>query len=324
MKKGIKKLLLGAGITTAATAAVSGVSYLVTKMLVREALDRNEPKTLEKVKSRIVGNFATNPQYDEYIAVAEEFKNDESLKTVETTAKDGTNLVGHLLVNENAKRIIVAMHGWRSSWYKDFCTIKDFWYNEGCTVLFCEQRGQGESGGDYMGFGMTERFDCVDWVNYINENVSDSLPIYLAGVSMGATTVLMASNLEELKNVHGIMADCGFTSPKDIFKYISENNLHISYSIREPFINALSRSMINLSTDEFSTITALSNTDIPVLFVHGTDDTFVPVSMTFENYKACSSKKRLLIVPGAEHGLSYAVDKEAYENITKEFFGEFD
>ncbi|MCQ2477976.1 MAG: alpha/beta hydrolase [Clostridia bacterium] len=324
MKKGAKGLFIGAGITALTAAAASGVSYLITKTLVREALDRAEPKTIGKVKNKIMGDFAKREEVKKCADLAEKLKCDTSIYQVETTADDGTKLIGHIKECKNAKRIIIAMHGWRSSWVNDFCAIADFWHDSGATVLYCEQRGQGESGGDYMGFGMVERFDCKTWVNYVNENLSNGLPIYLAGVSMGATTVLMASSFEDLENVHGIMADCGFTSAKDIFKHVTEDNLHISYSIREPFVNALSKDRINLTVDGYSTIDALSVTDIPVLFVHGTDDTFVPVNMTFENYKACKSKKRLLIVPGADHGMSYLINKEAYEKAVLDFFKEFD
>ena len=68
----------------------------------------------------------------------------------------------------------------------------------------------------------------------------------------------------------------------------------------------------------------LSECKVPVLFVHGSDDHFVPVEMTYENYKACIAPKRLLIVPGAEHGMSYMVDKKSYEEAVKRFWNEFD
>ena len=63
---------------------------------------------------------------------------------------------------------------------------------------------------------------------------------------------------------------------------------------------------------------------VPVLFIHGTDDRFVPIEMTYENYKACVSPKRLLVVPGAEHAMSYLIDKESYEKTVKEFWNDFD
>ena len=110
---------------------------------------------------------------------------------VEIAAQDGTGLVGHWFCPENAKRIIIAMHGWRSTWSQDFGAIAPFWFDNDCAVLFADQRGQGNSGGEYMGFGLLERYDCFDWIKWVNERTEEKLPIYLGGVSMGATTILM-------------------------------------------------------------------------------------------------------------------------------------
>ena len=80
-----------------------------------------------------------------------------------------------------------------------------------------------------MGFGLTERFDCVNWIDWVNEKTGGTLPIYLCGVSMGASTVLMTSAFALPDNVHGIIADCGYTSPQAIWKHVAQTNLHVTY-----------------------------------------------------------------------------------------------
>ncbi|MDD6799331.1 MAG: alpha/beta hydrolase [Firmicutes bacterium] len=241
------------------------------------------------------------------------------------TACDGINLVGHLRKCENEKRLIIAMHGWRSSWAADFGAISNFWYANGCSVLYAEQRGQGESGGEYMGFGLTERYDCIEWVKWANENGYADIPIYLCGISMGASTVLMAAGLELLENVHGIMADCGYTSPPAIWKHVVEENLHMPFDgIKSAVANDICKKKIQIGTKDYSATEAMRECKVPVIFIHGTDDRFVPIEMTYKNYKACAAPKRLLVVPGAEHGMSYLVDKESYEKASKDFWKDFD
>ena len=320
-KKG--KILLGVSAVVAGAVTAAVTSYAITKSLVKVALDREEPKLYKKAKNRISGNENTKEILEQIEAYSKQFE-EIPLEVVEITARDGEKLTGHLFNNPNAKRIIIAMHGWRSSWSKDFCAIYDFWHNNGCSVLYVEQRGQGQSGGNYMGFGMIERFDCADWADYVSEKISDTLPIYLAGVSMGAATVLMASSLDLPVNVKGIIADCGFTSAHEIWKHVVNNNMRLSYTMFSSMADDLCKKRINMSSKDYSTLEALNNTDIPVLFIHGSDDSFVPVEMTYENYKACKSEKRLLIVPGAEHGMSYVVDKNSYENAVLNFFKDFD
>lgn len=323
MNKTVKKIIIGSGITASALAAAGAVSYIITNKLVKVALDREDPLKMEKSIQKISGSAEKEESLELQTATEEKLKNSEC-ETIEITARDGEKLVGHLHTCENAKRTIIAMHGWRSSWTKDFGLISDFWHNNDCNVLYVEQRGQGSSGGNYMGFGLLERYDCLDWINWAKEKYDD-LPIYLFGVSMGASTVLMASGLELPENVHGIIADCGYTSPHAIWKHIVENNLHFHYNgIRGAIANDICKRKIRIGSKDYSCTDALKECKVPILFIHGTDDHFVPVEMTYENYQACASPKRLFIVHGAEHCLSYRVDKEGYEKAVENFWKDYD
>lgn len=324
MNKAAKNTLILTGAAAAFGAAVAAVSYAAMKTLVKIALDREQPKVSQKSRDRLSGTGGQSELFEGLSEASERLKN-SGCETVEITARDGERLVGHLHRCENAKRLIIAMHGWRSSWAGDFGVISEFWHENGCSVLYAEQRGQGESGGEYMGFGLIERYDCLDWASWANENGFDGLPIYLCGISMGASTVLMAAGLDLPENVHGIMADCGFTSPHAIWKHVMERNLHISYKgINAAIANDMCKKKIQIGAKDYSCTDALKESRVPVFFVHGTDDKFVPVEMTYENYKACAAPKRLLIVPGAEHGMSYLVNKEEYQKAVKEFWRDFD
>ena len=324
MKKSTKNILISSGVAATTMAIMAGTAFSASKYLMKVALDRELPKSSDKSKARLTGSAKLVEFSSDIDKFAAEFEEREGIEQVEITAPDGVTLVGHLYECPEAKRIIVAMHGWRSSWSRDFGMISDFWHNNGCSLLYAEQRGQNNSGGDYMGFGMLERHDCLEWVKWVNERTGASLPIYLAGVSMGAATVLMASELELPENVHGIMADCGFTSPHAIWKHVAEKNLHLSYGIIGKIADDMCKKKINMGANDYSTIHALQNTNIPVAFVHGSDDKFVPIEMTYENYKACVAPKRLLVVPGAEHGMSYYTDKSLYEEYVLDFWKDFD
>ena len=141
---------------------------------------------------------------------------------------------------------------------------------------------------------------------------------------MGAATVLMAAGLDLPSNIHGIIADCGFTSPHVIWKHVANNNLHIAFGLRGAIADEMLKQKIQMGSDEYSTVEALQSSTIPVMLIHGTDDHFVPVEMTYENYKACAGPKRLLIVPGADHGMSCFVEKDRYEEEIKRFWRDFD
>lgn len=318
MKKNTRNILIGIGAAAAGIGVLTALSYSITKKLMKIAMDRETPKAMKKSKEKLAGSPQMAEFIDAVLKAEEKLKSREN-ETVEIESRDGLRLVGHWIECENAKRVIVAMHGWRSSWAQDFGTIADFWYDSGCSVLYAEQRGQGESDGEYMGFGMLERYDTLSWINWVNERTGGSLPVYLGGVSMGATTVLMAAGLELPGNVKGIVADCGFTSPHAIWKHVVENNLHIPYSLHAAAASDLCKKRINMGAEEYSTIDAMKQCTVPVLFIHGTDDKFVPIEMTYENYKACASDKELLVVPGAGHGMSYFTDPEKYKKAVTDF-----
>ena len=319
-----KVITVAAGATATAAAALTTTSYIITKSLIGMALDRKPLRYAGRSKRRIAGTAGMEGLIEKQKAAADALKA-VGLKEISIRARDGETLVGHLYHTPNARRTLIAMHGWRSSYASDFGMIAPFWHGEACNVLYAEQRGQNNSGGKYMSFGLIERYDCLDWINFINTTDLSNLPIYLGGISMGATTVLMATGSPLPDNVCGVIDDCGFTSMHAIWKHVVRNNLHLGYGgVRSLVADRMCKKRIHMGTKDYSTLEAMKHCRVPVLFIHGSDDTFVPIQMTYDNYKACSAEKRLLVVPGAQHGLSYVIDREGYEAAVREFFHSFD
>ena len=202
--------------------------------------------------------------------------------------------------------------------------IADFWQQEKCSVLYVEQRAQQNSEGDYIGFGLTERNDCLVWAQWAAERFGTALPIYLAGVSMGGTTVLMAADLPLPDAVRGIIADSAFTSPHAIWQHVAQKNLHIPFALGGMIADRICRRRLSMGSGDCSTLNALSATSKPVLLIHGEDDHFVPVRMAYENRDACQAPCQLLIVPGADHAMSYYADRQKYEKALRRFWSAYD
>ena len=321
MKTEKKKLLYFTGVSVAAASVA--VSYAATSAMVDLALDRNEPKAAVRAGKSVSG-VKIDQTFLQDVQAASQALLQKPRKNVAIVSRDGIVLTGHWIPQPNAKRILIAMHGWRSSWYKDFGMISPFWAESGCSVLYVEQRGQNESGGQCMGLGVMERFDCLDWIDWVIDHFGKDIPIYLAGVSMGATSVLMAGGLPLPPSVHGIAADCGFTSPMAISKHIAQHNLHMILGPRLRLAAVLWKKKLPIGIGACSTTEALRHCQVPVFLAHGTDDHFVPVEMSYENYKACRGPKQIFIVPGADHGMSYYCDREGYEEAALRFWKKYD
>lgn len=314
-------MLIGSGVTAAMMALAGSARHGLADYLVRLALDREIPPHPVRAERRLTASCVDEAMLSQ-VRQAGKYLAAQPSETVEIQGRDGTHLVGHWIPVTRPKRVVVAMHGWRSAWDNDFGMVADFFRQNDCSVLYAEQRGQGGSGGAYISFGLTERYDCLDWVDWVNQKTGQ-LPVYLCGISMGASTVLMAAGLPLPSNVRGILADCGYTSAVDIWKHVAKN-LHLSYGICGGPAGRIAKKRLCMAMDSESCPHALTRCHVPVLFVHGTDDRFVPIEMTYENYKACAGPKRLFVVPGAEHGMSYLVDPKGYEIAVKAFWNDFD
>ncbi len=319
----MKGIFFGVGIAALCATVFGAVNHVIVKELMKIAIDRKESKLFSIGKNRIMHSDDLTAIMEKLNCASEDLCR-ANCKEVCIKSHDGIKLTGHWRECKNAKRIIIAMHGWRSTWSQDFGAIADFWNENGCSVLYVEQRAHGKSDGEYMSFGLLERYDCLDWVKWVNCITDNSLPIYLAGISMGATTVLMSAGFELPKNVCGIIADCAFTSPEEIWRHVVKHNLHLPYGLYNKSAFNICKRKTSVGSKDYSCIDAMEKCNVPVLFIHGTSDHFVPIEMTYKNYQACNAKKHLLIVPGAEHGMSYLVDKNRYENTVKMFWDEYD
>ena len=269
-----------AGVITIASVS----AWISTKYLLRMALDREEPVLLKAAEKRISGTEQDNG----FIRVMQESAKhleEKPNETISIMSYDGEQLVGHWIPVK----------------------VADSFEQNDCSVLYIEQRATNQSGGKYIGFGLVERYDCQSWINWVVERCGNEIPIYLCGVSMGATTVLMAAGFELPDNVRGIIADCGFTSPHAIWKHVANNNLHIIFNMRGVIADEIFRQKLQISPDEYSTLQALADSRIPD-----------------ENYQACNAPKRLFVVPGADHGMSYYLEPQKYEQEMKLFWKEYD
>lgn len=239
---------------------------------------------------------------------------DDGLKYIETLicenvyvkSFDGLRLAGYYY-NNNSDSTILLFHGYRSDGKFDFSCAVRFYIELGLNVLVVNQRGNGESEGKLITFGIKERRDVVTWVEFINQKYNPK-NIFLSGVSMGATSVMMASNLDLPQNVRGIIADCGYTSASEIIKKVSQNAFKINASPIIPPLNLMCMVFGGFNLYATTTLKSLSQSNIPIFFLHGKNDDFVPCDMTVAAYEAARAPKYIYLVEGADHGLSFLVD----------------
>lgn len=255
---------------------------------------------------------------------ASQWFEDAEFTRVSITSDDGLKLVGYYLpAIEETNKIVIIAHGY-SSEAKYMATYAKYYHEQlGYNVLMPDARGHGQSEGNYIGFGWSERLDYVKWISSIVEGKGQNAEIVLHGVSMGGATVLMTSGEQLPSQVKAIVADCGYTSAKAVLTYQLKRMYHLPSFPIIPSTSLLTKIRAGYSFAEASALEQVKKAEVPILFIHGEKDTFVPVEMVHELYKAANTKKELLLVPNAEHGNAYDADPVTYENVVRDFIGKY-
>lgn len=238
---------------------------------------------------------------------------------VSITSFDGLELHGKYYEYAPGAPVELMFHGYRGSAERDLCGGVQRCFSLGRSALLVDQRCSGRSGGNVITFGVKEHRDCLAWVDFMCEHFGPDVRIILCGISMGASTVLMAAGRPLPENVVGVLADCGFTSAEDIIKKVIKQ-MGLPAGISYPFVRLGARIYGGFDLEEYSAAEAMKQCSVPAIFFHGEDDDFVPCEMSRRNFDACVSRKMLVTIPGAGHGLSYPVAPEKYLESLKGFF----
>lgn len=234
------------------------------------------------------------------------------------TARDGTKLAGRYYSFHTEGPVQIQFHGYRGDPIREYSGGCAMAMELGYNVLVVDQRAHGKSGGHTITFGIKERYDCLDWANYVVNRFGEETKIFLSGISMGAATVLMASELALPKEVVAITADCPYSSPGAIIRKVCRD-VRLPPWLCYPFVILGGLLYGGFKIWESSPVNAVKNTKIPIHIIHGEDDRFVPCDMSREILAAANGPCRLITVPEAGHGLSMLVDENKYNNAFRSF-----
>jgi len=288
----------------------SYICYLLT--FNNSGKDRDNPHSEIKLASYAQFKTQTTALINEISAAPYE--------KLEIKSYDGLTLFGRYYHFSDGAPIEIQIHGYKGHAYRDFCGGARDARARGHNLILVDQRAHGKSGGKTISFGINERHDCLSWVNYAARRFGEDSKIFLIGMSMGAATVLMASELPLPKNVVGIMADCPYSSPNEIIKKVIKTDLGLPVLIFYPFVRLGGRLFGGFDIESASAEDAVASSRVPILILHGERDSFVPCEMSekiFTNVKAADSKR--VTFPDADHGMSYLCHKDAYLREVESF-----
>ena len=240
-------------------------------------------------------------------------------KKVSIRSFDGLTLRGIYYECEKGAPIEILFHGYRGTGERDLSGGVARCFALKHNALIVDHRASGKSDGHVITFGVYESRDCLKWVDFVLREIDPKAKIILTGISMGAATVMVAASQKLPDNVIGVLADCGYTSPRAIIKKVMRD-LKLPADLLYPIARLGARLFGGFDPDAASPIESMKRSRLPVIFLHGDTDDFVPHAMSVENYEACIKEKRLVTIRNAGHGLAFPVDQELYLTALHEFF----
>ncbi len=276
--------------------------YLFFTACSREELNLDDD---EAVKTGPYGKYAAE------IIAGRHWIEDHPHEELTMKSADGLNLRAVWVPAENARGTVILAHGYHTNFLVDFGPVLEVYHSKGFNLLLPYQRSHGKSEGKFITYGVKESRDMLGWIGLMNERFG-SMPILCSGLSMGASTMMYLAGMDLPENVKAFVVDCGFTSPKEIISYVFRQRIHLP---AWPFLwvaDLCARLFAKFRLDECNAVDTLAKNKLPILMVHGLDDTFVPAEMTRRGFAACGGDKQLLLVKNAKHGLSFWVDQRSY------------
>ncbi len=235
------------------------------------------------------------------------------------TSFDGLTLRAKFFEHKPGAPIELMFHGYKGNAERDLNGGVERCFRLGHSALLIDHRGAGFSDGKTVTFGILEKRDCLAWVDFAVQEFGEDARLILTGISMGAATVMMAAGEPLPPQVKYVLADCGYTSPREIITKVMRS-MELSPAIFYPCARLAARLFARFSLEEDSPLKAVQRATVPIVFAHGDADDFVPYDMSVRLHAACASeKKKLVTIHGAGHGLAFPVGQDEYVNELAEF-----
>ena len=312
----IKRIILILSILAALLGAFAAAMAIIFKNnFLRKDPDPNEefdPKTEECYRRYHAQTRAALPKL-----------NSLPQEKLEILSHDGFRLRGTLYhVKDYNKKVVIAFHGFHANGINDMARFVNMYERQGFDFLIISERTHGDSEGKYITFGAKEHLDGIRWARKIIDIYGDDVQIVLHGLSMGGATVLMMAGSGTLPpNVKCCVDDCGYDT------FVNESDHVFSSAIKSQWLRSLMIRCMSFLTQQIagfrltdaSPIESVRHAVIPILFIHGTNDAFVPLRLGQNNYDACTGPKEQFLAAGAAHVCSYTEKPEEYERHFEDF-----
>lgn len=240
----------------------------------------------------------------------------EPCEHVYTTSYDHKKLHSRLYRNPNSKKVIIMFHGYRGTARRDFSGFGMYMIKKGYNVFLVDERGHGESKGHSITFGYKEKRDVLSWISFAKKELGNDIELTLAGISMGAASILFASQYidEPIK----LICDCPYNKASEVLITFMRN-LKLKVWLIWPLTKLSSLLISHASLTKDNASKALKNSKAKALIIHGDDDHVINHKFSYQIYLDNKEKVRYELFPKTDHGVSFMTDTERYKKVVDDF-----
>lgn len=247
-----------------------------------------------------------------------------ALKDTFIVNREGKKLHAYFVASPRpTRKTAVVVHGYTDNAIR--MMMIGYLYNRdmGYNILLPDLQYHGKSEGRAIQMGWKDRLDVLEWMDVAHSIYGDSTQMVVHGISMGAATTMMLSGEPLKEYVKCFVEDCGYTSVWEEFSGELKGRFHLPEFPLMHTTDRLCRLVYGWSFKEASSLEQVKKCRLPMLFIHGDADTYVPTDMVYPLYEAKPGPKELWVVPGARHAVSYKENKEEYTRRVKDFVNKY-
>ncbi|MEA4831068.1 hypothetical protein SDC9_80576 [bioreactor metagenome] len=321
----MKKFIISAVATAAALSAISLMCdglYMFNLTMSRKA---QVPSHKKNGKNKEVPPQNECNEYMDFADKGKEYLKTKYTEKVQIISEDRKKLSATIVLSnavhtDGKLKFTVCIHGYRSNGLNDFAMMAEYFTDAGFGMLIPDNRSHGESEGKYIGFGWNDRKDCLSWCEYLVKRYGEDIEIVLMGISMGATAVMAALGENTIPQIKCAVEDCGYSNAWEELSL----QLYNTYGLK-PFpalylVSIWNKIINGYFISENNALKQIKNSKLPILFIHGENDRYVPLYMVNKLYEAYEGPKMLYIAPNAAHAQSFIKNQENYKKKLDEFF----
>lgn len=302
-------LSLSLAILAVATVLMGGASYLLSYSLRPAGKEARDADTRRWLQELYPGTVAW---MDSMSAVG-------VLRDTFVVNDRGIRLHAYYAACDSAQGTVVLAHGYTDEARRMMMLGQLYYDTLHYNILLPDHQRHGQSGGDAIQMGWLDRLNVERWIS-IADSLWQGQPIVLHGISMGGATVMMCSGDSLPASVRGIIDDCGYTSVWDEFSGEIRNQFRLPVHPLMDVASAMCQWRYGWNFREASAIEQVRKSTLPMLFIHGDADTFVPTAMVYQLYDAKQmGYKKLWIARGTAHARAYHDYPQEYLRQVREF-----